>query len=150
MLAYCGDLTTAVAVVAEQEAAREATGVGICPYGARLVSAHQGRVAELSPQIAAIEDDLMKSSDGYALQVATLTTAVLNNGRCRYAEAIAAAQAMSAEFTFLAPLTLSEFIEAAVRDGRANVAKAASQRLAGTIVADSDWAAGARGPWTSA
>ena len=92
MLAYCGDLEGAASAVAEQEAAREATGIRIVSYGARLVAAHQGHLAEMSAQTAAIEDELMKSSDGYALQVATLATALLNNGLGRYAKAIAAAQ----------------------------------------------------------
>ena len=95
MLAYCGDLEGAAAVVAEQEAAREATGIRIVSYGARLVAAHQGHRAEMSAQTAAIEDELMSSSDGYALQVATLATALLNNGLGRYTEAIAAAQELS-------------------------------------------------------
>ena len=74
MLAYCGDLEAA-SVVAKQEAAREATGIRIVSYGARLVVVHQGHRAEMSPPLAAIQDELMSNSDGYALQVATLATA---------------------------------------------------------------------------
>jgi DNA-binding CsgD family transcriptional regulator len=142
MLAYCGNLEEAAAAVAEQEAAREATGIRIVSYGARLVAAHQGHLAERSPQVVAIEDELMKGSDGYALQVASLATALLNNGRGQYSEAIAAAQDLPADFTFLGTLAFPEVIEASVRGGRLDVAHEAFQRLSATIVADSDWAAG--------
>ena len=142
MLAYCGDLEAAASVVAEQEAAREATGIRIVSYGARLVAAHQGHHAEMSPQLAAIEDELMSNSDGYALQVATLATALLNNGLGRYDEAIAAAPVMSIQLTFLGTLTLSELVEAGVRAGRTDLAHDTLEKLSATIVAESDWAAG--------
>jgi DNA-binding CsgD family transcriptional regulator len=140
--AYCGDMDEAARVVAEQNAARVATGIRMASYGARLLAAYQGRPANMSPGLATLDDELTTTGDGYVLQVAAFTTAVLNNGLSLYADAMAEAQEMTAQFDFMAPLTLSERIEAAVRGGHPDVADDALQKLAESTVAGSDWAAG--------
>ena len=92
MRTSCGELDTATSLVAELNAVREATGTRMASYGAGLLAAYQGHPLDLSPQVAAVENELLQSVDGFGLQVASLATAVLNNGLGRYTEAIAAAQ----------------------------------------------------------
>lgn len=139
---YCGDLEGAASVVAEQIAAREATGIRMASYGARLLAAYQGR-SDPSPEMVAIEDELLQTGDGYVLEVVSLATAVLNNGLGQYADAVAAAQELAAyEFAFLGPLALVELVEAAARSGETEVADEALHRLSGLTIAGSDWAAG--------
>jgi DNA-binding CsgD family transcriptional regulator len=141
--AYCGDMDGATSLVAEQNAAREATGIAMASYGARLLAAYQGRPMGVSPALAASDDEFMHSGDGYALQVASLTTAILNNGLSRYTDAVAAAEELVAyDFSFAAPLALSELIEGAVRSGSTERADDALQRFSSMTVAGSDWAAG--------
>ncbi len=138
----CGELEEATAVVAEENAVREVTGIRMVSYAARLVAAYQGRPADLPPEVAAVENELMPSGDRYVIPVASLATAVLNNGLCRYTEAVSAARDPARDVAFLAPLALSELIEAATRIGRTDLAQEALGRLSTLTVDDSDWARG--------
>ena len=65
---------------------------------------------------------LVERGEGYALQIDSSASAVLSNDLDRYAEAFAAAQEVAYELSFLAPFTLSEVSEAAVRCGRPELA----------------------------
>ncbi len=136
-----GDFEAATSLVAEQNAVREATGIRMASYGARLLAAYQGRPAELA-RIEVLDNELTRSEDGYVGQIASLATAVLNNGLGRYVDAVEAARKVPYETAFSAPLALSELIEAAVRSGRTELANDALLRLTGLTVAGSDWAAG--------
>ena len=40
-------------------------------YGARLLAAYRGRPTDLSPQIQALDDELVRGGDGYVTQVAS-------------------------------------------------------------------------------
>jgi DNA-binding CsgD family transcriptional regulator len=143
MVACCGDLEAAAALVAEQDAVKEVTGIRIAAYGARLLVAHQGRPADLAPQMSAIDKEFIEhGDDGYALKIASLARAVLSNSLGRYAEAFAAAQEVADEISFLETWALYELIEAAVRSGRLEAADDALQRLLAVTVAGSDWSAG--------
>ena len=134
-----GDLDAAASLVAEQNVAKEVTGIRLAPYGGLLLAAYQGRPADLSAQRSA---ELIEQGDGYALEVASWATALLNNGLGRYADALAAARDAAYDLSFSAPFALSEMIEAAVRTGETEVARDAFQRLSAQIVAGSDWAGG--------
>jgi DNA-binding CsgD family transcriptional regulator len=143
MTTHCGDLEAAAAVVAEHDAVKQATGVRMAAYGARLLSAYQGRPVELTPQMATVEAELIERGDGYALQIASLASAVLNNGLGRYRDAFAAAREVAYEdVSFLAPFALSELIEAAVRTDNVTVAREALQHLSSYTLDSSDWAMG--------
>ena len=61
---------------------------------------------------------------------------------CQFTPLVKCRRASQKPSAWLAPLALSELIEAAVRTGRAEVADDALQRLLGLTVAGSDWAAG--------
>jgi DNA-binding CsgD family transcriptional regulator len=138
-----GDFDTATVVVAEQRAVKEATGIRMASYGARLLDAYQGRPTDPRSHVSAIANEVIEPGDGYGQQIAGWATAILNNGLGRYADAFAAAQDLVAyELSFAAPLALSELIEAAVRSGRTEAAADALKRLVTLTVAGSDWSAG--------
>ena len=136
MTTACGDLEAATAVVAEHDAVKDVTGIRMAPYGARLLAAYQGRPMDLAPQLAAVEHELVERGDGYALQIASLATAVLNNGLGRYTDALAAAREVAYELSFLAPFALSELIEAATRSDNLAAARDALQRLSTHTLAE--------------
>ncbi|WP_433379904.1 LuxR C-terminal-related transcriptional regulator [Actinoplanes sp. CA-142083] len=143
MTTHCGDLEAAAAVVAEHDAVKEATGVRMAAYGARLLAAYQGRPIELTPQMAEVEHEQVERGDGYALQIAALAAAVLDNGAGRYRTAFHAADEVAgAEDSFLAPFALTELIEAAARSDNMPAAKDALHRLSAYTLDTSDWAAG--------
>ena len=90
-------------------------------------------------------EDSTARGEGFAVQMANWSAAVLHNGLGRYAEALAAA-APATEETYSplsTQLVLPELIEAAVRTGRADLATEALARLSAmTTVEGSDWAKG--------
>ncbi len=140
--AYCGELQAASAVVREQSAARDATGIQMASYGARVLAAYRGSPTPLSSESPTLEDELISNGDGCVLEIISWATAVTDNAYGRYADAMAAAQQLPAQFSFIAPLADSELIEAAMRCGQAEVAKDALRRLSAATVADSQWASG--------
>src|SRR6516164_1023266 len=89
---------------------------------------------------------MVARGEGQWLTAAHWVTAVLNNGLCRYDEALAAAEQGSSEYPGEqgpAALSLAELIEAAVRTGQPERAAGAMGHLAeATTTADSDWALG--------
>jgi DNA-binding CsgD family transcriptional regulator len=77
--------------------------------------------------------------------MANWSAAVLRNGLGRYAEALAAAESATEETcpSVSTQLVLPELIEAAVRTGRADLARQALDRLSAmTAIEGSDWAKG--------
>jgi DNA-binding CsgD family transcriptional regulator len=134
----CGDFVAATALLGEHEAAMEATGIRVDPWAARMLAAYRGRSADLSPN----DRELIEHANGYALEIHTWASAVLNNGLGRYGNAVASAQEIVHGFSFAAPHRLSELIEAEVRQGRTKEAETALQQLLPLTVAGSDWSAG--------
>jgi DNA-binding CsgD family transcriptional regulator len=142
---WSGDFAAAAALVAEDEAITQATGARIAPYAGMLLAAYQGRVAEASAQIAATTEDAVIRGEGLGVDLARWTAAVLNNGACRYEEALATASPANADMpgVYLSTWMLPERIEAAVRCGRPEVAAAALQEfVASAHVGKSDWGRG--------
>jgi ATP/maltotriose-dependent transcriptional regulator MalT len=76
--------------------------------------------------------------------MANWSAAVLRNGLGRYAEALAVAEPATEETysPLSTQLILPELIEAAVRTGRADLARQALGRLSAMIIEGSDWAKG--------
>jgi DNA-binding CsgD family transcriptional regulator len=132
-----GELDAASALVAEQYAVKEVTGIHMGSYGARLLAASRGRPAEL----AALDEEPVEPGDGYAVEAASLGSAILNNGRSRYAEALSAARNVEASSWFQ-QFALAELVEAATRVGRSDLAADALTRLRALVVPGSDWASG--------
>jgi DNA-binding CsgD family transcriptional regulator len=141
--AWCGDFAAASALVAEFDAVNEAAGIGWYSAGGLLQAAYEGRQDAL-PSMSASAAQCARHGLGRGAQYASWTTAILCNGRGRYAEAMAAATLAADEMETPngTGWALAELIEAAVRNHAAPVAHAAMQRLARHTVDGSDWALG--------
>jgi DNA-binding CsgD family transcriptional regulator len=140
-----GDFAAAAALVAEDEAITQATGARIAPYAGMLLAAYQGRVEEATAQIAATTQDAIARGEGLGVDLARWTAAVLHNGVCRYEDALATASPANKDMPglYLSTWMLPERIEAAVRCGQPDVARAALQDFVDSAhVGESDWGRG--------
>jgi len=110
-----------------------------------LLAAYQGRLPEASALIAATIEDSVMRGEGLGVDLARWTAAIVNNGCSRYDEAAAVAVPASAEIPglYISTWMLPERIEAGVRCGRLEVARAALEELlASANPGDSDWGCG--------
>jgi DNA-binding CsgD family transcriptional regulator len=142
---HCGDFETATSLAAEKDVVNEVTGIRQAATCDLLLAGYRGRPAEAVPLFAATTEDSMARGEGLAVQLADWSAAVLHNGLGRYAEALAVAESAAEEaYSPLGTqLVLPELIEAAVRIGRADLARQALDRLSAmTTVEGSDWAKG--------
>jgi DNA-binding CsgD family transcriptional regulator len=136
--ARSGDFAAASSLVAEADAATEATGTRLAPFAARLLLASlRGSEAEVAALKQAAMDQAASSQQGIAATVADWTTAILYNGLGRYEEALIAARRASsaAGDQFAAMWALPELIEAATHGGDAAIASDALERLGETTEA---------------
>jgi ATP/maltotriose-dependent transcriptional regulator MalT len=142
---HSGDFGTAATLAAEKDVVNEVTGIRLAATCDLLLAGYRGRPAEAVPLFAATTEDSKARGEGFAVQMSSWSAAVLHNGLGHYAEALAAAEP-AAEETYLplsTQLILPELIEAAVRTGRAALAREALDRLSAmTAVEGSDWAKG--------
>jgi tetratricopeptide (TPR) repeat protein len=146
-LLFAGELTAAASAAQEMQAVLEATGVNLALYGALGVAAMRGSAPEAFGLIEAVLRDAPPRGEGLAISAAERTSAMLNNGLSRYAEALAAAQRASANHPELgfANWALVELIEAAARSGMTEAAAGAYRRLAEmTSASGTDWGWGSR------
>ncbi|MGW5237520.1 helix-turn-helix transcriptional regulator [Monashia sp. NPDC004114] len=125
--AWRGDLDAATAFVAEDDAIKQATGAQIAPYGAMLLAAYQGRVADASALIASTIEDSTRRGEGLGVDLARWTGAILNNSVGRYEEALAMASPANANLPgiYISTWMLPERIESGVRCGQLEAAAAA-------------------------
>ncbi|WP_127502903.1 helix-turn-helix transcriptional regulator [Actinoplanes solisilvae] len=140
-----GETTAAAALVQEIQAIAEATGGELAPYGALTLAAWRGDETTATPLIDASIADGLARGEETGVMAARWARAVLLNGLARYDEAIPAAQDASEFFfeTGVANWAKSELVEAAVRSGRADLAREAYERLAPTTRASgTDWGLG--------
>src|SRR4051794_11778069 len=136
--ARSGDFAAASSLVAEADAATEATGTRLAPFAARLLLASLGgSEAEVAALKQATMDRAASSQQGIAATVADWTTAILYNGLGRYEEALIAARRASSATgdQFAAMWALPELIEAATHGGDAAIASDALERLVETTEA---------------
>jgi DNA-binding CsgD family transcriptional regulator len=140
-----GELVAAASVVEQMQAAIEATGSDLAPFGALGLAALRGSEADTSALIEATLRNASQRGQGFAISVAEWASAVLNNGLGRYAAALTAAQ-RSSEIDYelgLPNWAVVELIEAAARSGTSNAAAGAYRRLAEMArAAGTDWALG--------
>jgi ATP/maltotriose-dependent transcriptional regulator MalT len=144
-VALSGDFVRATLLIAEADAAREATGTRIAPYGALVLTALRGREPEASALIDATIAGATAGGQGTAVQYALWARAVVLNGAGRYAEALPAARKASDDTPelFVSDWALSELIEAAARTGDGATARSAVERLAEhTRVSGTAWGRG--------
>jgi DNA-binding CsgD family transcriptional regulator len=143
--AFAGELTEASEMVAELQAALEATGSSLAPYAALVVAARSGRHAETATLIEGTTREVSERGEGRAIAFADWSSALLNNGLGNYQEAMTAAQRAidSPEFGSMPRWALVELIEAATRSGRSDIAADALRRLeVDTGASGTDWALG--------
>ena len=142
---YCGDFETARSLAAEKDVVNDVTGIRMATTCDLLLAGYLGRPAEALALFSATREDSIARGEGCAIQLADQGAAVLHNGLGHYAQALAAAEPATAEAhqPLATQLILPELIEAAVRTGRAEVAREAMERLSAmTVIEGSDWAKG--------
>jgi DNA-binding CsgD family transcriptional regulator len=141
----CGDFETATSLAAEKDVVADVTGIRLAATCDLLLAGYRGRPAEAAPLFAAATADAKARGEGFGLQNANWSEAVLSNGLGRYAEALAVAEPATEEIRlpYITQLILPELIEAAVRSRRADLASEALGRLSAmTVIEGSDWAKG--------
>ena len=136
-----GDLTSAASLIAEADAAREATGARLVAYAAMVLAALRGSQAEAVPLIEATLEQAAAVGQGAAVTWAHWVAAVLYNGLGRYQEALAAArQAAGHGLVHLSMWALPELVVAAARTGNTGLAYEALDQL-------SEWTRAGRTDW---
>ena len=140
-----GELAAAASVVEEMQAAIEATGSDIAPFGALGLAALRGSEADTAALAEATLRNASPQGQGLAISAAGWASAVLNNGLGRYEAALTAAR-QSTEIDYelgFSNWAVVELIEAAVRTGTTSAATGAYHRLAEQAeAAGSDWVLG--------
>jgi DNA-binding CsgD family transcriptional regulator len=139
--ALSGDLTAAASLIAESDAAREATEARLVSYAAMVLAAVRGNQAEAAPLIEATLEQATAAGQGAAVTWAHWVAAILYNGLGRYADALEAArQAAGHRLVHLSMWALPELVEAAARTGNSGLAADALDRL-------SEWTQAGRTDW---
>jgi DNA-binding CsgD family transcriptional regulator len=142
---FSAELGEAAELLEEFNVVTEATGNRVTPYGALLLAAWRGDEAHAIPLIDDTAAEASRRGEGMALTVSAWAKALLFNGLCRYEEAFAAASSAAErpEDLCFSNWSLAEMVEAAVRSGQPEQAKAAIERLTVlTEASGTDWALG--------
>jgi ATP/maltotriose-dependent transcriptional regulator MalT len=142
---FCGDFDTATALIAEENAIKDAIGMRLVSYSGLHLAGYQGRLAEASLLLTTVVTSSTARGEGLAVQMANWSTAILNNGLGHYAEAFTAAKQADVERhgQVITAWVLRELIEAAVRSQNFGAATEAVRRLSSiTAIEKTDWAAG--------
>jgi DNA-binding CsgD family transcriptional regulator len=142
--AWRGDLAAAASLIAEADAAREATGARLVAYAAMVLAAFRGSQADAVPLIEATLEQAAAAGQGAAVTWAHWVAAVLHNGLGSYAEALLAAQrAAGHKLVHISMWALPELVEAAARTGNAGLAGQALDQLSDwTQAGQTDWGLG--------
>ncbi|HEX6023865.1 MAG TPA: BREX system ATP-binding domain-containing protein [Solirubrobacter sp.] len=139
-----GAFDAAAALIDEADAITHATDMAPLKYAALMLAAWRGDEADGLKAIEAARLEATARGEGMGLGVIEWATALLNNGRGRHAEALAAAQRGCAhDDVGLYAWSLVELIEAGARSGATDTAADALDRLTErTQAAGTDWALG--------
>ena len=138
-----GELQQGAALIAEAQAVADATGTQLTPYGVTGIAAWRGHEAEATELIEATKDGVISRGEGRGVTTG-YAAALLYNGLGHYDKALAAAE-LVCEYDDIGVLgwSLTELVEAAVRNGQPARASDALQRLSETTRASgTDWAVG--------
>jgi DNA-binding CsgD family transcriptional regulator len=139
-----GELTAAASLVNEIEAATDAMGTTLAPYGKVGLAALRGREVEAAELIGRTRAEVTERGEGIGVSVVDWAEAVLYNGLARYEDARSAALRV-VDLPDLNPSTwvMPELIEAAARAGTPELAVDTHRRLVDmTRVSGTDWALG--------
>ena len=141
---HAGDFDAASALIEEADAITRATGMAPLKYASLMLAAWRGNEADGLGLIEVGRREATARGEGMGLGVIEWATALLYNGRGRYAEALAAAErGCEHDDLGLFAWALVELIEAGVRSGATEPAFAAADRLsARTRASGTDWALG--------
>ncbi|WP_081790520.1 helix-turn-helix transcriptional regulator [Nocardioides sp. URHA0032] len=150
VLLFAGDLTTAAALVEEQETVTSATGSQLAPYSAMCLAAMRGQDETAERLVELTGRDAVAKGEGISIAVGEWTRAVLYNGQGRYAEAAAAAREAlyhqeypELRYPGIANWAAAELIEAACRCGDdAQAAEAVEWLTEMTSASGTPWALG--------
>jgi len=145
VLTWCGDFAAASALADERDAVNAVTGSQLATSHDMFLAGYRGRPAEALLLVSRTIADVVGRGEGWPVQMANWSTAVLYNGLGQYEDALAAAEA-ACEETYLVvgtQVALPELIEAAARAGKSALAEEAMGRLSAmTAIEGADWAAG--------
>jgi DNA-binding CsgD family transcriptional regulator len=141
---HAGRFDAAASLIEEADAITRATGMAPLKYAALMLAAWRGSEAEALGLIETGRLEATARGEGMGLGVVEWATALLHNGRGRYADALAAAQrGCEHDDVGLFAWALVEMIEAGARCGATDAASAALERLsARTRASGTDWALG--------
>ena len=139
-----GELTAAASLVDEIDAATDAIGSTLAPYGKVGLATLRGREVEAVDLIGRTCTEVTRRGEGIGASVVDWAEAVLYNGLARYEDACSAALRV-VDHPDLNPSTwvMPEVIEAAVRAETPELATDTHRRLVDrAIVSGTDWALG--------
>jgi DNA-binding CsgD family transcriptional regulator len=142
---FKGELDTARGLIGEAQAAVEATGAHLTPWGAIALEALRGHEQGASAILDAATADASARGEGIGLTVIAWARALLYNGLGKYDSALAAARDAIDCPTNSAAATwgMIELVEAAARVGEQNTAREVASRFAEVAEAvGTDWALG--------
>jgi DNA-binding CsgD family transcriptional regulator len=141
---HAGDFGAAASLIDEADAITRATDMASLKYGSLMLAAWRGNEADGLKLIEAGRLSVTARGEGMGLGVIEWATALLYNGRGRYAEALAAAErGCEHDDVGLFAWGLVELIEAGGRTGATDAASGALDRLSGrTRASGTDWALG--------
>jgi DNA-binding CsgD family transcriptional regulator len=142
---FCGELSAAASLVEEAQSVLEATGISTASYGALIVAAWRGQASEARELIEVTIREAGSRGEGVGVAYSEYTHAVLCNGLGEYGEALVAARRAceDPQEMVLHNWGLTELIASAARNGRADLATDALNRLARKARASgTDWALG--------
>jgi len=145
LLLFAGDMTAAASLVEEAQAATEATGSSLAPYGALGLAALRGNEIVARALIRDTGEDVASRGEGVGVTLTRWANAVLCNGLGHYDRALAAAE-LASQYPHelgLAAWSMVELIEAASRTGQPERAIGPLRDLSEiTSAAGTDWALG--------
>ncbi len=141
---HTGAFSAAAELIEEADAITQATRIAPLKYAALMLAAWRGNEADGLKLIEAGRFEATERGEGMGLGVIEWSTALLYNGRGRYAEAFAAARrGCEHDDVGLFAWSLAELIEAGVRSGETEGAVRALERLTDrTRASGTDWALG--------
>src|SRR5215217_5985870 len=141
---HSGVFDAAAYLIEEADSITHATGMAPLKYASLMLAAWRGNEADALGLIESGRREATARGEGMGLGVVDWATALLYNGRGRYAEALAAAQrGCGHDDVGLFAWALVELIEAGVHSGATDAAIAALDRLsARTQASGTDWALG--------
>src|SRR5918998_1221164 len=143
---FAGELAAAGSLLDEQRIVTEASGGQLAPHAALILTAWQGREAELAALIEATVPEVEARGEGIGLSATQWVNALLHNALGKHETALACAQRLMdppRPYDQAIGWALPELIEAAVRAGQASVARDGLARLAEmTRAGGTDWGLG--------